>query len=187
MTNTPSRLLSPEHSLLLVVDIQERFVPVIVDWERLVTRAGILVRACDRLGVPVVVSEQYPKGLGHTVEALTQCLPPGAAVMEKTAFGCGKDLDIQRYLAAQGRPQVMVCGIETHVCVNQTVHQLLSEGYQVHLIQDAVSSRNPRDAEPAMAKMIQSGAIPSSVEMALFEMMGTARHADFKELQALVK
>jgi nicotinamidase-related amidase len=161
-----SRMLGPERSLLLVIDIQEKFVPVIPGYERLVARAGILIRACNRLEVPVIVSEQYPKGLGHTVPELRQVLAPDTAVMEK---------------------KIMACGIEAHVCVNQTVHQLLSEGYQVHLMRDAIASRNPDDAEIALAKMIQSGAIPGCVEMALFEMMTTAHHPGFKELQALVK
>jgi nicotinamidase-related amidase len=182
-----SRMLAPERSLLLVIDIQEKFVPVIPGYERLVARTGILIQACNRLEVPVIVSEQYPKGLGHTVPELQQVLAPDTAVMEKTAFGCGGDPAILGQIFDWGRKQIMVCGIEAHVCVNQTVHQLLSEGYQVHLMRDAIASRNPDDAGTAFAKMTQSGAIPGCVEMALFEMMTTARHPGFKELQTLVK
>lgn len=187
MPDHSSRLLNAEESLLLVVDIQEKFAPVIPDYGTLIDRVGILVRACGRLSVPVVVSEQYPKGLGHTVEALKAILPAGAVVLEKTAFGCGGDPAMLSHLKDSGRGQIIVCGIEAHVCVNQTVHQLLEAGFQVHLMQDAVASRNKKDRKTALAKMLQSGAVPGCVEMALFEMMGTARHACFKELQALVK
>jgi nicotinamidase-related amidase len=182
-----SRLLNPERSLLLVIDIQEKFAPVIPGYELLVARAGLILQACNRLEVPVIVSEQYPKGLGHTVPELRQVLAPDTPVLEKSAFGCGGDPAILGQIFDLGRRQIMVCGIEAHVCVNQTVHQLLAEGYQVHLMRDAVASRNPADAETALAKMTQSGAIPGCVEMALFEMLTTARHPRFKDIQALVK
>jgi nicotinamidase-related amidase len=181
------RLLTPQNALLLIVDIQGKFVPVIQNADRLIERAAILIQAADTLGIPIVVSEQYPKGLGHTTDRLTQHLPLNAAIFEKSAFGCGADPDIQAFLGSLNRKQVMVCGIEAHVCVNQTVHQLLAEGYQVHLIQDAVSSRHKQDAKTGIAKMLQSGATPSCVELALFELLGNAQHPAFKSLQALVK
>jgi nicotinamidase-related amidase len=173
--------------MLLVVDIQEKFAAAINDFERVVERTGILIQACGQLGVPVVVSEQYPKGLGHTVPELSALLPPDATVLEKTAFGCGRDPQILAHLESLGRSQVMVCGLESHVCVNQTVHQLLAHAFQVHLIQDAIVARHQRDHKTALAKMQQSGAIPSGVEMALFELMADARHPSFKSLQSLIK
>lgn len=181
------RLLNPSEAVLLVVDIQERFVDAINECERVIKRSRIMLEACGKLGIPVIVSEQYPKGLGHTVRELLENLPENTPIFEKTAFGCGADPAIHEALAALGRRQVMVCGIEAHVCVNQTVHQLLQAGYQVHLIQDAISSRSKKDAKTAFKKMHQSGAIPSGVEMAMFELMGNARHERFKELQALIK
>lgn len=182
-----SRLLRPESALLLVVDIQEKFLSVLPEPERLIERTGILIEACRQLELPIVVTEQYPKGLGHTAAALADALPSSAVILEKAAFGCGQDPQVSAHLAALNRPQVMVCGIEAHICVNQTVHQLLASGFQVHLMQDAISSRHYRDFEIAVAKMQQSGAIPSGVEMALFELMTTSRHPLFKPLQALVK
>jgi nicotinamidase-related amidase len=187
MAATPPRLLSADTCALLIVDIQDRFMGVVPDSDELVERALILVQACKRLNIPVVVSEQYPEGLGHTVAELTEVLPAGTAVLEKTAFGCGRDPDILVHLDSLQRRQIMVCGLETHVCVNQTVHQLLAEGYQIHLIQDALRSRHKKNAKAGLAKMTQSGAIPSCVEMALFEILGTAGHEAFKDLQALVK
>ncbi len=182
-----SRLLTSQQALLLVVDVQERLLAAMDHPERLAHKVTSLVRACGRLDVPVVVFEQYPKGLGHTAGAILEALPPGVRVLEKTAFGCLGDAGIRDALAASGRRQVVVCGMETHVCVNQTVHQLLASGYQVHVAQDAVASRHKRDYKTALVRMEQSGAIPSSVEMVLFELLGDARHEAFKEIQALVK
>lgn len=182
-----SRLLQADQAVLLVVDIQEKFATVLDDFERIVDRTGILMQACIQLNIPVVVSEQYPKGLGYTVPALRHILPANATILEKTAFGCGQDPTILTHLQTLQRSQVMVCGLESHVCVNQTVHQLLSHSFQVHLIQDAVAARHKHDHKTALAKMQQSGAIPSCVEMALFELMGDARHPCFKPLQALIK
>lgn len=182
-----SRLLNPQDSVLLVVDIQQKFAAVLDDWERLVERASILVQACAQLDIPVLVSEQYPKGLGHTEASLAKCFPHSAVIFEKTAFGCGSLPDFQAHLAALNRKQVMICGLEAHICVNQTVHELLAGHYQVHLIQDAISSRHKRDFKAAMAKMQQSDAISSCVEMALFELLGSATHPAFKSVQALIK
>ncbi len=181
------RLLSPESSCLLVVDIQEKFIPVIHEYERVVAKTRIMLEAAGILGVPVIVSEQYPKGLGHTVSALVDAFPLKSEVLEKTAFGCHADAGMAGKLKELGRKQVVVVGIEAHVCVNQTVHQLLGAGYQVHLIEDALGSRSPENRETGIIKMRASGAIPSCVEMALFEWMGDAKHPHFKDVQALIK
>jgi len=182
-----SRLLRPDSAVLLMVDIQEKFLPVLPNAASLVERAGILIELCEKLEIPIVVSEQYTKGLGHTAAALSAKLPASASIFEKAAFGCGEECDISGRLAELNRPQVIVCGIETHICVNQSVHQLLCLGYQVHVVQDAVSSRFARDHEIGLAKMQQSGAIPTGVEMVLFELLQTSLHPLFKPLQALVK
>jgi nicotinamidase-related amidase len=147
----------------------------------------VLVRAASILGIPVIVSEQYPKGLGHTVSKIKEVLPENALILDKTAFGCLGDNGIKAALAKVKRTQVLVCGLETHVCVNQTVHQLLDEGYEVHLATDALASREASNKSVGLRKMEQAGAIPSCVEMALFEWMGHSKHADFKELQGLIK
>jgi nicotinamidase-related amidase len=185
-SHTASRLLQADQAVLLVVDIQEKFA-ALDEFDRIVERTRILIQACTQLEIPVVVSEQYPKGLGHTVAALHTELPANAVILEKTAFGCGQDPAILDHLQRLQRTQVMVCGLESHVCVNQTVHQLLGHSFQVHLIQDAVTARHKRDHNIALAKMQQSGAIPSCVEMALFELMQDAKHACFKSLQTLIK
>ena len=172
---------------MLIVDMQEKFARAIPTFGQLQQRIQALLKACEILKIPVVVSEQYPKGLGHTSEVLRQSLPPDALILEKLSFGCGGDEAMANCLKRLGRRQIMLCGIEAHVCVNQTAHQLMQAGYEVHLIQDAVDSRQPSDREAAIAKMRQSGVIPGTVEMALFELLQTAAHPNFKAIQSLIK
>lgn len=181
------RLLNSKHSALLIVDIQEKFLPVVWESESLVANTRILIEAAARLELPILVSEQYPKGLGHTAEALISVLPESAVTLTKSAFGCLEDFGMKTHLASLQRKQIIVCGIEAHVCVNQTVHQLLAAGYEPHLIQDALSSRVEVNYRIGLQKMTQSGAIPSCVEMALFELMQDAAHPLFKPLQQLIK
>jgi len=181
------RLLKPDNTTLLVVDMQEKFAQAIPTFRQIQQRIQTLLKACEILKIPVLVSEQYPKGLGHTSALLQQSFPLGTSVFEKLSFGCGGDASIAECLQQSGRQQIMLCGIEAHVCVNQTAHQLLQSGYEVHLIQDAVDSRQPTDRDAAIAKMQQSGVIPSSIEIALFELLQKASHPDFKAIQALIK
>jgi nicotinamidase-related amidase len=134
-----------------------------------------------------VVSEQYPKGLGRTVKEILEVLPSGTRILEKTAFGCLGEESVFQALQGVGKRQIMVAGIEAHVCVDQTVHQLLDAGYEPHLIREAVSSRDPADRATAMEKMTGSGAVPCCVEMALFELMRDAKNPAFKAVQSLIK
>jgi nicotinamidase-related amidase len=181
----PPRIIDPERSVLLVIDIQEAFRGVISGFTEMVARATIAVTAFQILGRPIIVTEQYPKGLGRTVEEILLSLPDDFEVVEKTAFSsCGAGAVMNRLGDAK---QVVVCGLETHVCVNQTVHDLLDQGCEVHILTDAVGSRFETDRETGLAKMFGSGAIPSSVEMALFEMLRDSKHAQFKEIQRLLK
>ncbi|MBI5883295.1 MAG: hydrolase [Elusimicrobia bacterium] len=183
----PNRMLKAEQTVLLVVDIQEKFRAVIHGMDQVIRSVRVLVEAAKALSLPIVVSEQYPKGLGRTVREILEAVPAEARVLEKTSFGCLGDEALFKALQALGRRQVLVAGIEAHVCVNQTVHGLLDAGYEPHVVSDAVSSRNPADRAAAMEKMTGSGAVPCCVEMALFEMMRDARHPAFKAVQALIR
>ena len=181
------RILDLENTVLLVIDIQEAFRNVISGFTEMVSRTSIAVQAFAILERPIFVTEQYPKGLGRTVEEVLLSLPDDAGIFEKTAFSsCGATSFIER-LSAAGSRQVVVCGLETHVCVNQTVHDVLGRGYQVHVLTDAVGSRFERDRETGLEKRFGSGAVPSSVEMALFEMMRDAKYPRFKEAQDLLR
>lgn len=179
--------LDPKRTALAVIDVQESFRPHIPDFSELAARVALVTRAAQLLGLPVVVTEQYPKGLGHTAGEIRAVLPENFEAVEKTAFSsCGAHEFVARLEQARAR-QVLLCGIEAHVCVNQTAHDLLARGYQVHLLTDCISSRSPQNRQVGIEKMRQSGALPASTELALFELMRDARHEQFKAIQKLIK
>lgn len=179
--------LRPDDALLLLVDMQERLQPLIHDDARLRAKARALARGCQMLDVPVYVTEQYPKGLGPTVPELREVVEAAGGVLEKTAFSCVGDPSIRARVEASGRRSVLLAGVEAHVCVLQTALDLLEAGYAVHVVEDAVGSRSPADREAGVARARRNGAEPASVEMVLFELMGSSRHPRFKDVQALVK
>ena len=172
---------------LAVIDVQESFRTHIPDFAELAARVARVAHAAQLLSVPVVVTEQYPKGLGHTAPEIVAVLPADFDPVEKTAFSsCGAQAFVSR-LEAAGARQILLCGIEAHVCVNQTAHDLLARGYQVHLLTDCISSRADENRRAGLDKMFRSGALPSSTELALFELMRDARHEQFKAIQKLIK
>ncbi len=175
--------LDRERTALVVIDVQEAFRKALPRFDQVAAASATLVRGAGAIGIPVVVTEQYPRGLGTTVEEVAGHLPEGVTALEKVRFSAveidGFDLG--------GRDQVLVCGIEAHVCVNQTVLDLIEEDLEVHVAADAVGSRTDRNRDLGLAKMERSGAILTSVEMALFELLAGADAEAFKEVQALVK
>ena len=179
--------LDPGRVALAVVDVQESFRPHIEDFASLAARVALVARASLLLGVPVVVTEQYPKGLGRTVEEIRAALPEDFGPVEKTAFSsCGAQPFLNELERTRAR-QIIVCGIEAHICVNQTAHDLLARGHQVHLLTDCITARSDSNKKIGLAKMQTSGALPSSVELALFELLRDARHEQFKAVQKLIK
>ncbi|MBU6452313.1 MAG: hydrolase [Cyanobacteria bacterium REEB67] len=182
-------ILEVGNALLVVVDVQERFRGHIEGYEELIVRTAILLRGLEALGVPVVITEQYPQGLGPTVAEIKNIEGTETARLyfEKGHFSAAASADFIDYLQKSGRKQIIVCGIETHVCVSQTVHDLLERGYQTHLVVDAVASRNAVDKEVGLKKMFASGSLPATVEMVLFELLVRSGTADFKQVQSLVK
>ena len=179
--------LDVSRTALALIDVQESFRPHIDGFSALAERCALMVRAEQLLGVPVVVTEQYPKGLGRTAAEVRAALPEDFEPVEKTAFSsCGAQTFVSR-LEAAGARQILLCGIEAHVCVNQTAHDLLALGLQVHVLTDCVSSRTAGNRQVGLEKMMRSGALPSSTELALFELMRDARHEQFKAIQRLIK
>ena len=180
-------ILDKNKTALIVVDLQEAFRTVINDFPMIVERTSIAVRGFHILGVPILVTEQYPKGLGKTAEEIYYSLPDNQEFIEKTAFSsCGANSLIEK-LNEIGAKQIVLCGLETHICVSQTAHDLLDKGFQVHLLSDCIASRNVHDKHTGINKMTANGVILSCVEMALFELMRDAKHEKFKEIQSLVK
>ena len=179
--------LRPDDTLLLVVDMQERLQPLIHDDAQVRARAAALAEGCRILGVPVVVTEQYPKGLGRTVPELRPALDAAGGALEKTAFSCADDPAVRARLDALGRNNVLLAGVETHICVLQTALDLVAGGRAAHVVEDAVGSRAPANKQAGLERMKRNGVEPSTVEMALFELMRDSRHPAFKRVQALIR
>lgn len=173
--------LDPKRAALVIVDVQEAF-RIASDFDRVVRATATLARGAEAIGIPVLATEQYPKGLGKTVPEVAEALPDGVEPLEKVCFSAaeadGFDLD--------GRDQALVAGIETHVCVNQTVLDLLESGAEVHVAEDAVASRFDENKRVGLHKMERAGAVLTSVETALFELLGRAGTDQFKEVQKLI-
>jgi nicotinamidase-related amidase len=183
----PPILLDPSQAMLLVIDMQERLMPAIADGERVLARAATMAQAARLLGLPVVLSEQYRKGLGPTVAPLVEALGAGIEPIEKITFGCMGSPELRQALAATGRRQMILCGVETHVCVLRTALEALAEGWQVFLAEDAVGSRRLADRQSALARLAQAGVVPASVEMLVMEALGRAGTEAFKAVQPLVR
>ncbi len=181
-----SRILDSKQAMLLIVDVQESFRKQLKDLDNLTRNITILAEAAKILKVPVVLTEQYPQGLGKTIAEIAACLGEHK-YFDKTAFSCCQANGFMDMMESLGRNQVIVCGIEAHVCVNQTVHELMQQDYVVHVVADAIASRSQRNKDIGWEKMIASGAVPSCVEIALFEMLGESNSEQFKAVQRLVK
>ncbi|HJQ24814.1 MAG TPA: hydrolase [Blastocatellia bacterium] len=179
--------LSREHAALAVIDMQEAFRSVIPDFSEVAARIGKAVQGARLLEVPVIVTEQYPKGLKHTAEEILPHLPAQSQAIEKLCFSSCDAEAFQAQLAERQIKQVMICGIEAHICVTQTVLDLLAGNYEVFLLVDCITSRKRESKEVALARLTQAGAVPSNLEMALFEMMRTAESPQFKAVQSLIK
>jgi nicotinamidase-related amidase len=171
-------LLVRDRAALIVVDVQEGFRPYAV-FDRVAGSCAKLVQAARILELPVIVSEQYPKGLGHTAPEVGLKDEPR---IEKTVFSAARadGFDLA------GRDQVIVCGIETHVCVSQSVHDLLGQGIEVHVPADAVGSRHEIDYQRGLERMERAGAVVGTVEAALFELLERAGTPEFKAVQRLI-
>jgi nicotinamidase-related amidase len=183
---THDRILDRDRSALLVIDLQDSYRGKLHGEEHLVASARRMIFAAGVLGVPVLVTEQYPKGLGATRAEIAEALPGDAARFEKTSFSAFGAPGLPEKLAALGRDQLVVVGIETHVCVNQSVHDALARGLAVHLVRDAIGARFPLEDETGFAKAVGSGAVPASSESALFEWLRDARAPAFKAIHRLV-
>jgi nicotinamidase-related amidase len=171
-------LLARDRAALLVIDVQQGFRPY-ASFAGVASACAKLVEAARILGLPVLVSEQYPKGLGHTAPEVGLQDEP---TIEKTVFSAARAEGFDLH----GRNQAIVCGIETHVCVSQTVHDLLADGIEVHVPADAVGSRHDLDYECGLERMVRAGAVVSTVESALFELCERAGTPEFKAIQQLI-
>lgn len=177
----PDGLIARDRALVFVVDLQEAFAKAIPDFERISRGAAALVSGAAEMNVPVVATEQYPKGLGATVGPVAAALGSSVPV-EKTRFSAAEAEGVD----LSDRDQVILCGVEAHVCVAQTALELLSRGIEVYVVEDAVGSRSEQDRSVGLRRMEAAGALPTSVEAALFELLGDAASDEFKSVQGIV-
>jgi nicotinamidase-related amidase len=179
-------ILDRRHTALLVIDIQDRVHAVMRYREAVETNALKLIRGCQLLRVPIFLTEQYPKGLGHTISSIRYALQAALPLQKMTFSCCGSD-ELMKTLNEKGVKQIVLAGIETHVCVLQTGLDLLANHFQVHVARDAVSSRHELDHQTALQRLTEAGAIVSTAESVLFELMERADSAEFKEVSRLIK
>jgi len=173
-------LLDRNRAALAVIDVQEAFAKIIPDFGELADRVALLVEAANLLKLPVIVTEQYPKGLGPTVPDVAAKLPAAATRIEKTAFSACGALPLDR-------PQVVIAGMEAHVCVMQTALGFREKGYEVFVAADTVGSRKETDRSAALERLRAAGCSMASAEMAMFEWMENADVPEFREVLNLVK
>ncbi|MBW7835829.1 MAG: hydrolase [Sphingomonadales bacterium] len=183
-------LLERHRSQLLVVDIQDRLLPHIANKAEVVANTEVLLTAARRLDIPVTVSEQYPKGLGPTAARLSPFLE-GTKIFEKMHFSCAADAEIRRHIRhldqASGRDQIVICGIESHVCVLQTALGLAQAGHYVAVVVDAVGSRRRESWDAAIDRLLKNEIEMVTTEMTLFEWLGVSGTEEFRDLSRLIK
>lgn len=175
-----------QRTAILVIDFQEKFLPVIPDVEKIQANLVLLAKAAGILNIPLLITEQYPKGLGPTVSALAAELGSTQRI-EKTSFSCFGENVFADNLERLGVDTLILGGVEAHVCVAQTALDALNKGYRVHILADAVGSRNPEHARIALERLRDAGAVISCTEMALFELLGKAGTPEFRQIQSLIK
>ncbi|WP_416189960.1 isochorismatase family protein [Neisseria sp. CCUG17229] len=178
--------MKPENTLCIVVDIQERLLPALHNADSMVERSRVVIQGLQALDVPLVATEQYPKGLGKTVPAVQLLFGDGAAVFEKTRFSAVID-EVEAVLNEKKIENVILLGAEAHVCMLQTVLDLRAKGLAVYVPFDCTTSRNPANKDNALQQMRDAGAVVSNSESVLFQLLGDAKHPAFKTVSKLIQ
>ena len=176
-----------DNCVCVIVDIQERLLPAMNAPENVLNRANLLVKGMNELSVPVVVTEQYPQGLGNTVPELAENFTENTPVIAKKSFSCFGEPAFAELMDIEKRPVMVIAGIESHVCVAQTALDALNAGYKVFLAADAVSSRKSSDVETALQQLRDAGCIIASAEAILFMLLRSANHPNFTPISKLVR
>jgi nicotinamidase-related amidase len=175
-----------ENSLLVIVDVQGKLAQLMFEKEKLIANLVRMVKGAQVLGIPILWNEQNPAGLGDTIPELTELLTTLQS-QSKMTFSCCGNPTFMEELRRSGRGQVLLVGIEAHICVYQTAVELLEHGYEVHLVSDAVSSRTLENKHVGIERIRSHGGVITSTEMTLFELLRTADHSRFREISRLVK
>ncbi len=181
-------LADAKHSQLVVIDVQERLVAAMPEKPRqqALHNTALLTQAANTLKIPIVHTEQYPKGLGTTEEVVRSHLAETGAI-EKTCFSCCAAEGFITAISLAQRQQIIICGMESHVCVLQTAIELQQAGYQVFVVENAICSRHKQNHNNALARLRQAGIIVTNTESVIFEWLRDARHPDFKTLSRLLR
>ena len=174
-----------DNTTLLVIDVQERLMPVIHGKETMFANVNKLLRGAEILNLKTVITEQYPKGLGNTCKEVQ--LPENPTIIEKICFSCMLSEPVSEQLKLRDTKSLIICGAEAHICVLKTTLDALKEGYEVHVVADAVSSRTPENKQLALERMKQAGAFITSTEMILFMLLDKAGTDEFKAISKLIK
>jgi len=178
--------IGKEESVLVIVDIQEKLAAVMKERQKVIDNVLHLVEIARLLNIPIILNEQYPKGLGHTVSEIKDALNPYQPV-EKLTFSCCGQPEFLKNLASSGRKKVILCGMETHVCVLQTCIGLLNGGYEVHVVKDAICSRTKDNFVTGIEFMRDAGAVITCTETALFQLLEKAGTEEFKIISKRIK
>ena len=186
MTDLACSRLDAEEAVLLIIDVQTKLMAAMEDRDRVYRNTGILLTAARALQIPVVVTEQYPKGLGPTVPEVAELLPPDVRVLEKTAFDAARD-GLLPVLEGLGRRSVLLCGDEAHICVFQTARSLLEAGYRVFAVEDAICSRSSANCRSGLALLDRMGACVLTAEGAAFDLLKVSGTPAFKAVSQAVK
>lgn len=179
-------LLEQNNTLILIIDIQDKLVTA-VKGNKLVDNAVKLINTANLLNIPIILSEQYPKGLGTTVSEISLALTADTLKFEKTSFSLVKENGFLEKLKSYNKKQIIICGIEAHICVYQTAVELINEGFDVVLAKDICASRNDYEYNMGIELMKAAGAKISCLEIILFELLRGSVHPLFKEVQSLIK
>lgn len=179
--------VSKEDAVLVVIDFQGKLMPVMKNSQELEEKMVKLIKGCIVLGVPIITTQQYTKGLGETIESIKEAMGDQFLPIEKSSFSAMGETNFVKTLDRSGKKTVILTGIETHICVQQTALDLLEKGYQVFLVNDAVSSRDNIDKKYAQRRICEAGAIGTTYEAVLFELLGGAKEEGFKQISGIVK
>jgi nicotinamidase-related amidase len=179
-------MLNLETTVLIVIDIQTKLLKVMFEKEALLENAKKLIKGSQLLGLPAILTEQNPKGLGPTQPELVELLP-NTTPLAKFCFSCSRDIGFAETFTKLNRRQVLLCGIESHICVYQTALEILGKGFEVQIVTDVVSSRSARNREIALSRLQSEGARLTSTEMLLFDLLGTYENPNLKEISRIIK
>ena len=176
-----------DDTLALIIDFQEKLVPVIDKKDELLHHTEILIKGLKALNIPLLVTQQYTQGLGMTVPVISEAVGEAFTYYDKVTFSCAENEEILTQIAQSGKNNVIICGIEAHICVLQTVIDLIDRGYNVILVEDCIGSRKESDRQVGIKRAMKEGAVPATYESILFELTRAAKTDVFKEISRLVK